>query len=206
MNVKKSLENRVRGWFPQEPVLKVPLKAQMAPVNRSQSFKIKRWLHGTSAFITSLLWRQRSKRFKIGAILFGSFVLINFFLVFLVTNNSVNFFWFNFAWLTLMLSYNTLQLLISYYFKRKEPYKNHPIISPNLRLGSIIIGVIGGAILVCSYLLILFVISTPTNFSTFPFYLGIVALLMFLLGLGLDMEWRKRNKIEPFQTDTNNFH
>ena len=200
MKVKKSLENRIRGWFPQEPVLKTSLKSQIAPANRNRSFKVRRWLHGTSAFITSLLWRQRSKRSKISAILFGFFVFFDFFLYFLVAADSVNFVWFNLGWLMLMGSYLTLQWLISFYFERKEPYKNHPNISPNLRLGGIIIGVIAGALLLYSTYLISFVYSTPETASTIPFYLGLVGSLVFLLGWGLYMLWCKRNKLSPFNS------
>ena len=123
----------------------------MAPVTRCQSFKVRRWLHGTSAFITYLLWRQRIKRFKIDTILFGFFVFSGFFLLFLVAEHLVNFYWSNFGLLTLMASYFTLQWLISSYFNRKEPCKNHPNINPNLRLSGTIMSVIAGAILVYSY-------------------------------------------------------
>ena len=202
MTVKKSLGNRIRGWFPQEPVLKAPLNVKIAPLNSSTSFKVRRWLHGTSAFIMSLLWRQRSKRSKIGAMLFGSFVLFDFFLYFLVASKVINFFWFNFGLLILMVSYFSLQWLISFYFKGKEPYKNKPNISPNLRLGGIISSGIAGAILVYSYYLAFFVYSVPQNASTVPpllgFYLNLLALFMISLGFGLYMLWRKRNKIEPF--------
>ncbi len=200
MTIKKSLESRIRGWFPQEPVLKAPLKVQIAPVNRNLSFKMRRWLHGISAFITSLLWRQRNKRFKIGAILLGFFVFFDFFMYFLVATNSVNFVWFNLGLLIINGSYLTLQWLVSFYFDRKEPYKNHPNINPNLRLAGIIIGVTAGALLLYSTYLISFVYSTPETASTTPFYLGLVGSLVFLLGWGLYMLWRKRNKLSPFNS------
>jgi hypothetical protein len=200
MTTKKSLESRIRGWFPQEPVLKMPHKAQIAPVNRNLNFKMRRWLHGTLAFITSLLWRQRSKRFKIGAILLGFFVFFDFFMYFLVETNSVNFVWFNLGLLIINGSYLTLQWLVSFYFGRKEPYKNHPNINPNLRLAGIIICVTAGALLLYSTYLISFVYSTPETASTIPFYLGLVGSLVFLLGWGLYMLWCKINKLSPFNS------
>ncbi len=200
MKTKRSLENRIRGWFPQEPVFKAPLKFQkMASVNRNRSFKVRTWLHGFSAFITSL-WNQRSLKFKMGTLLFGFFVFIEFFLYFLVLNNLVNQYWFNLGGVTLLVSYLTLNWVISHYLKRKEPYKNHPNISPNLKLGGIIIGVIAGAVLVYSTYLTSFVYSTPETASTTPFYLGLVCSLVFLLGWGLYLLWRKRNRLSPFNS------
>jgi hypothetical protein len=70
MNIKKSLDNRIRGWFPQEPALKMTLKARMTTVNRSTSFKVRRWLHGFSAFMHSLIGHI-SLRTKLNVLAFG---------------------------------------------------------------------------------------------------------------------------------------
>jgi hypothetical protein len=88
------------------------------------------------------------------------------------------------------------------YFKKRGIYrKSHPIesINPLLRQWGTIIGVIGGAILAISYLLTLFEFSFP-ELSTIPFYLGLLGLLVSLSGWGLYMEWRKRNKLSPFNS------
>lgn len=128
-------------------------------------------------------------------------VFVSFFMSFLVTT-LVSFYWIPFGLFILPIIYFTLHWLISLHFKRKEPYKKHPYenLNPNLRLGGTIIGVIAGAILVYSYYLTLFVYSTLENPSTIPFYLDLVGLFVFLLGWGLYMLWRKRNKLSPFKT------
>jgi hypothetical protein len=199
MNVKKTLQNRIRGWFPKEPVLKAPLKTQIGPVNRSRSFKARRWLHGTSAFIRAL-WCQRSLRTKIGAVLLGVVIFLNFFLYFLITNNLVSRYLYNFGLTILPISYFALQWVVSLYFRRKEPFKNLPSenMNPTLRLGGTIICVIAVAVMAYSTYMIDFVYSnTHENPSTIPFYLGLVGLFVFLLGWGLFMLGRKRTKIIP---------
>jgi len=192
MNVKKSLENRLRGWLPQEPVLKAPLKAQISPVNRGLSFKARRWLHGFSAFMISL-WRHSSLRFKMKTALFGVLVLSEFFMFFLVTRNLIGFYSYNFAVFMLLLGYGALQWGISRYLERKEPHKNQPIENMNpLRLGGTIIGVAAVPVLVYSTYLMDFVY--PKNPSAFPFYLTLVGVFMFLIGWGLFAVGRKRSK------------
>ncbi len=39
MNVKIRLGQRIRGWFPQEPILKAPLKMQVAGVPQNQPYQ-----------------------------------------------------------------------------------------------------------------------------------------------------------------------
>ncbi len=203
MNVKKSLENRIRGWLPKEPVLNAPFKAQIVPVDRSLSFKVRRWLHGTSAFISSLIG-QINLRTKILMLAFGIGIFTIWFLYSLTMNNLIS--GFALLWGGRLVDYSVFLFVVVYYsydyFKKRASHKNllSENINPNLRLGGIIIGVIGGAILVCSYLLRLFVDSTPQVPATAPFYLDIAALLMLLFGFGLDMEWRKRNKLSPFNS------
>ncbi len=196
MKTKKELRE-IRGWFPQEPVLKAPLKAQIAPVNISTSFKVRKWLHGFSAFITSLLWRQRSKRFKIEAVLYGVFIFLNFLIYFLVTSNIVSFYLFDFGLVILLFSYLALWWGISYFFKRKQPYKNHPTenMNPYLRLGGTVTCVIAIAVLVYSTYLLDFVYTAPENPSTTPFYLGLVGIFGLILGWGLLYLSRNRSKL-----------
>jgi hypothetical protein len=136
------------------------------------------------------------------AVLFGVFVFFNFSFYFLVTSKLINFYWYDFGLLMLPISYFTLQWVISLYFKRKEPYQNHPSenMNPNLRLGGTIICVIAIAVLVYSTYLTDFVYSTSENPSTFPFYLGLVGIFVFLLGWGIFMLGRKRSKYSFSQT------
>jgi hypothetical protein len=85
------------------------------------------------------------------------------------------------------------------YFKKRAYRKNHLSESPILRLWGLSISVIGGAILAISYFLTLFKYSFP-ELSTIPFYLGLLGLLVSLSGWGLYMEWRKRNRLSPFNS------
>jgi hypothetical protein len=200
MTIKKSLENRIRGWFPHEPVLKARLKAQIAPVNRNRSFKVRRWLHGASAFISSLMG-QISLKTKILVITFGIGIFSTWLLYYLTINDFID--GFVLLWAGRIVPNAFLILIIAFYsydyFKNREYRKNYPSENRNpiLRLWGTIIAVIGGAILTISYLLTYFEFSFP-ELSTIPFYLDLVGGLVFLLGWGLYLEWRKRNKLTPF--------
>lgn len=203
MNVKKkSLENRIRGWLPQEPVLKMPLKAPMAPVNSSLSFRARRWLHGASAFISSLM-SQISLKTKLILLAFGLAIFTTWLLYFLTISNFISDF--VLLWVGKVVPSALMILIIALYsydyFKKRIYRKNYPSEnrSPILRFWGTIIGVIGGAIITISYLLTLFEFSFP-ELSTIPFYLGLVGLLVGLSGWGLYMEWRKRNKLSPFNS------
>jgi hypothetical protein len=200
MNVKKSLESRIRGWFPQEPVLKVPLKTKMASVNRNRSFKVRRWLHGTSAFISSLMG-QISLKTKLLWLAVGFGIFSTWLLYYLTINDFIG--GFALHWAGMIVPNAFLILIIALYaydFFKNRPYrKSHPSISPILKFWGTIIGLIGGAVLAISYLLTLFEFSFP-ELSTIPFYLGLLGLLVSLSGWGLYIEWRKRNKLSPFNS------
>jgi CDP-diglyceride synthetase len=208
MTVKKSLENRIRGWFPQEPVFKAAQRTKITSVNRDRSFKVRRWLHGASAFISSLMG-QISLKTKLLVLAFGFGIFSTWLLYYLTINDFID--GFVLLWAGRVVPSALFILVIasyaSDYFKNRAYRKNHPSesISPILRLWGTIIGVIGGAIVTVSYFLTLLEYSFP-ELSTIPFYLGLVGALVFLLGCGLYIKWRKRNKLEPFQTATNNFH
>ncbi len=207
MNVKKSLEHRIKGWLPKEPVLKTPLKAKIVPVNRSLSFRVRRWLYGSSAFLKALLWCQRSRKFKTLAVAMGVFVLSEF-LFLLVASNLLNSYWFEIGSLTLLWGYLGLQLGLIRYFEGKEPRKNQPVESmkPNQKLWSTIIIVIGAAMMISTLVLGFYddyllynspFIVLPFYLGVFPYYLGLFGLFMILLGWWLSREWRKRNKLSP---------
>jgi hypothetical protein len=192
----------IRGWFPQEPVSKASTKIQLGPINRSQSFKVRRWLHGTSAFISSLMG-QLSLKTKILVITLA----VGIFLPCLLYNLTINHFINGFVlhWAAMIVPNAFLILTIAFYsydyFKKRKYRKSHlsENRSPILRLWGTIIGVTGGAIIAISYLLTLFEFSFP-KLSTIPFYLGLLGLLVSLPGWGLYMEWRKRNKLSPFNS------
>ena len=158
----------------------------MASVNRSRSFKVRRWLHGTSAFISSLMG-QISLRTKLLVLAFGFGIFSTWLLYYLAINDFIG----NFALLLAgRIVPNAFFILIiaSYaydYFKNRAYRKNYPSksISPILRQWGTIIGVTGGAIVTVSYFLTLFEYSFP-ELSTIPFYLGLVGALVFLLGVG----------------------
>ena len=193
--VTKSLRNRVRGWFPQEPTLKTPVKTQLAPVNNNLSFKVRRWLHGTSAFITALLWRQRSRRFKMQSMLYGFFIFSSLLLLVLFTNKMVSYYWVNFGQLLLFLGFFSLSWVIDLYLKKRET-QNQP--RQNFtKAGGTIVCLAGVGVLIYSTYLLDFVYpnSTPEGASTLPFYLGLVGLFMLLLGWGLSVLGRKPTKI-----------
>jgi hypothetical protein len=200
MTVKKNLENRIRGWFPQEPVFKATQRTKMASVDRNRSFKVRRWLHGTSAFTSSLMG-QISLRTKLIVLAFGFGIFSTWLLYYLAINDFIS----NFTlfWVgRIVLSAFFILIITSYaydYFKNRVYRKNHPSesISPLLRQWGTIIGVTGGVIVTVAYFLTLFELSFP-ELSTIPFYLGLVGALVFLLGYGLYLKWRQRNKIIPF--------
>jgi amino acid permease len=83
------------------------------------------------------------------------------------------------------------------YSKNRAYRKSHSSenISPNLRVWGTIFGVTGGVILTISYFLTLFAFP---KLSITPFYLGIVGMLVFLVGWGIYIKWRKSNKLSPF--------
>ncbi len=165
--------------------------------DNSLSFRIKRFLYAASAFMKALFWGQRTQRFKVGAALFGGFVFFNFLLLFLVLNKSINYVWSSWGGSLLLVGYFTVQWLFSRYFNKKEPSKSQPYISPHLRLAGLVLIAGAGAIFLFSDLSLPFVNSIGIS-PTLPFYLVILALVMWLLGEGLEMKWRKRNKIEPY--------
>jgi CDP-diglyceride synthetase len=200
MTVKKSLQNRIRGWFPQEPVFKAPQRTKMASINRNRSFKVRRWLHGASAFTYSLM-SQISLKTKLLTLAFGLAIFSTWLLYYLTINDFIGAFVLNWTG-RIVPSALFILIIASYaydYFKNRAYRKSHPSEnrSPILRLSGTIIGVIGGAIVTISYFLTLFELSFP-ELSTIPFYLGLFGSLVFLLGWGLYVLWRKRNKIEPF--------
>ena len=201
MNVKKSLQNRIRGWLPQEQVSKIPFHAQIVPINLSLSFKVRRWLRGFSAFITAL-WCQRSLRFKMQAVFFGAFAFLSVFMFFLGANNLVGSSWNDFGWFMLLVGYGALQAVIYRYSERREPRKNQPIknMNPSLRFGSTILCVLGVAIFGYSIYLTDFVYNTFENSSTIPFYLLLLGLLVYMLGLGIFALGRKGSKYSLLQT------
>ncbi len=208
MRLKKSLENNVRGWLPKEPTVsktstRIDSKTRIENAKRKQDspiFKTRTWLHGASAFISSLMG-QISLKTKILVLVFGLGIFTTLLLYYLTINDFIGdfvLFW------TGKIVPNAFLILIiatySYdYFKKRAYRKNHPgqNISPILRLCGTIIGVIGGAILAISYFLTLIEYSF-TDLSTIPFYLNLVGLLVFLLGWGLYIKWRKVNKLRPF--------
>jgi hypothetical protein len=203
MNMKKSLESRIKGWFPQEPVFKAPLKVQkMASFNRNRSFKVRRWLHGASAFISSLM-SQISLKTKLLTLAFGFGIFSTWLLYYLTINDFIG--GFGLLWVGRIFPSALFILVIASYaydfFKNRAYRKNHPSesISSILRLWGTIIGVIGGAIVTVSYFLTLFEYSFP-ELSTIPFYLDLVGGLIFLLGWGLYVKWRQRNKLSPFNS------
>jgi hypothetical protein len=207
MTVKKSLENRIRGWFPQEPVLKAPLKTHSATVSRKRSFKVRRWLHGTAAFILSLL-RQSKKLVLIIAILIGNsliFPLLNYLSI--ETNNFVVFFW---AEQIAMFGLVLLMIVVTYqyFFKKKaassETLKQNKVrqsMKPNLGLWGAIVEMIALTMWFSANYLTTFVYPTPETSSTapsnIPSYLGLVGVLVFLLGWGLFYLGWKQNKQKP---------
>ncbi len=212
MTVKKSLGRRIRGWFPQEPnASKAPSKTDFQsrigtdkPKQKSLSFKTRRWLHGTSAFISSLM-SQISLKTKLLIIAFGLGIFTTWLLYFLTISNFISDL--IFFWAGKVVPSALMILIIAFYsydyFNKRTYRKNHPIVNvnPNLRLMGMIIGGIAGAILVSSYLLLLsFVFSSPVNPSTIPFYLDVAGSFMGFLGWGLYMLWRKRNKLSPFNS------
>lgn len=203
MNVKKTLESRIRGWFPQEPVLKAPLKAQIAPINRSSSFKVRRWLHGTSAFISSLLG-QISLITKILVLAFGIGIFTIGFLYFLTINNLIS--GFVNLWVGRIVDVSVLLLVVVYYsydyFKNKLSHKNHlsESINPNLKLWGNIATIIGLLMGLSAIILINFFdyFLDSNGVLLVPFYFGLGAFFVILFGFWLSMEWRKRNKLSPF--------
>ena len=206
MNAKRSLESRIRGWLPQEP--SVPKRMELQPRIRGNQlgqerlgFKVRRWLVGFSAFMGSL-WRQMSLRTK-GIILtlivtiFGASAL--YFLAdrHLISNSMI--LWGSWVFQGGFLLYIIVDSLY-HYFKDRASGKNRLTVNvnPSLRLAGILVCGVAAAVMVSTYFLELYVYSFPSNFPTVPFYLGILAFLLYLLGLGLYMEWRKKNKLEPF--------
>ncbi len=165
--------------------------------DNSLGFRIKRWLYAASAFMKALFWGQRTQRFKVEAALSGGYVFLNVLLAFLLLNNSISYVWSGFGVSMLIIGYSILYWLFSRYFNRKEPHKSQPNVSPNLRIGGLVLIVGGVAIFLFNYISLPFANSigiSPTLLS----YLVILALVMWLLGAGLEMKWRKLNRIEPY--------
>ena len=196
MNIKKRLEKRIRGWLPKEPVLKAPPKSQMTRVNRSLRFKVGRWFHGTSAFVSSLLG-QISLRTKITVLALGIVVFSDWLLYFLTVRNFVSDSVLH--WGAKISLYSCLLLAavgIPYdYFRRRKYLKNHPSenINPSLILGGTIAWGISVAILGYSMYLMDFA-STLESASTIPFYLSLVGILMLFVGMGLSYLGQRRNE------------
>lgn len=213
LNLKESVEKIVRGWLPKEAnVPKVPNKKGIqtrmeTDKQNSTSFKTKRWLHGSSAFI-SALWRQRSRKFKLDAIFFGVFLII--LLLPLVTTDLVNFHLYDFGVWIFLISYFLLRWSVSFYFERKTLRNNHSSeeMSTKLRLGGTIVCVFAFALWVYSRYLLDFVYLAPANPSPLPFYLGLLGILLLSLGWGIFIFGRKRSKNSlnaRLQTTPNNF-
>jgi CDP-diglyceride synthetase len=85
------------------------------------------------------------------------------------------------------------------YFKGRASGKNRLTVNVNhsLRLAGILVCGVAAVVLVSTYFLELYVYSFPSNFPTIPFYLAILAFLLYLFGVGLYMEWRKRTNLNP---------
>lgn len=206
MKAKRSLESRIRGWLPQEP--SVPRRMELKPrIRRNQQgqnrlgFKVRRWLVGFSAFMGSLC-RQRSVRTKGIILAFAAIVLAGFVLYFLADRHLISnsmILWGTWVFQGGFLLYLIVDSLY-HYFKDRASGKNRLTVnvSPSLRLAGIFVCGVAAAVMVSTYFLELYVYISPENPSTIPFYLGILALLLYLFGLGLYMEWRKKNKLEPF--------
>jgi hypothetical protein len=200
------LETRIRVWFPQEPNAQGRVELQQR-IRRNQlgqnslGFKVRRWLVGFSAFMGSL-WRQMSARTKGIILALSAIVLAGFVLYFLADRHLISnsmILWGTWIFQGGFLLYIIVDSLY-HYFKDRTSGKNRLTvnINPILRLAGILVCGIATAVMVSTYLLELYVYSFPSNFPTLPFYLGILALLLYLVGLGLYMEWRKKNKLEPF--------
>jgi hypothetical protein len=209
MKAKKKFENNIRGWLPKEPTISKKSANHIMKIENAKSkqdspiFKTQKWLHGASAFISSLM-RQISLKNKLLVLAFGFGIFSTWLLYYLTINYFIG--GFVLLWVGRIFP-STLNILIIAsivfdYFKNREYRKNHPsqTISPIMRLWGIIIGVTGGAIVMISYFLTL-LNNYFIELSIIPFYLDIVGLLVSLLGYGLYMEWRKRNKLSPFFTE-----
>ena len=83
------------------------------------------------------------------------------------------------------------------YFKKRKLYKNVTVsINPNLKLGSDIT-CFAGVVLVYSGALA----NIYFDFgNSGVFYLIAIGLLIYLFAVGLNLVWRKRNNLRPFQT------
>jgi hypothetical protein len=224
MNVKKSLENRLRGWLPKEPTVsktpaKIGFQKRTETDNQKQnspSFKIRRWLHGVSAVGRSLM-RQMSLRTKITAVAFGVYFFTLLSLLFLVERNLISVFA---DFLVGYIAYGGFLLVIGVgslydYFKKKAfstgnlpQNKVGESVKLNLKLWSTIIIVIGAAMMISTFILGFYnyyliynspFIVLPFYLGVFPYYLGLFGLSMVLLGWLLSMERRKRNKLNLFR-------
>ena len=188
MNVKKTLQNRIRGWLPQEPnVPKTPTRTgfpmKMKTDNRKQvspGFKVRRWLHGVSALL-----RQRSLGTKIKILAFGILIFTVLSMLFLVDGNLVSGEW-GFFWGRTALYGFILVMIAGYlydFFKKKEYRNTFKIIkSPLGLLGTAFCAVAVTTWVYGSFLAYYHDWSDLQSFTT-PFYLGLVAFFAFVLGL-----------------------
>ena len=219
MNAKKSLVNRIRGWYPKEPnAPKSPTKTgfpmKMKTETRKQnspSFKVRRWFHGVFAFTRSLL-RQMSVMLFVS----GVYALIMFSIAFLTWRNLISGLpvvlaeiFANFGFMLLLGAGSLYE-----YFRKKrvkaaslQQNKVNQSTKSNLKLGSDIMIVVGIAMMTTAsglFSYARYLVSNSGNFVVFPFYLGalpfylgIFGIVMFLSGWGLFVKWRKRNKLNP---------
>jgi hypothetical protein len=167
-------------------------------MSQTSLFKIRRWLHGTSAFLSSLM-SQISLRTKLLVLAFGFGIFSSWLLYYFTINDFIGGFVLDWA-ARVVPSVLFLFIIASYaygYSKNRAYRKSHSSenISPNLRVWGTIFGVTGGVILTISYFLTLFAFP---KLSITPFYLGIVGMLVFLVGWGIYIKWRKSNKLSPF--------
>ena len=206
MTLKKSLENRIRGWFPQEPkVSKAPtstrFQTRKVQNRNSLSFKTRRWLRGIKAFTSSLLG-QISFRTKIWVLAFGVLLFSDWLLYYLTIKNLIGGFVLHWAARITSPAVLILFVVITLYdfFKNRTFRKSHPIEvkSPNLKLGSIVVGV--ASVTILAYLEFSDLFLASQNLSGIGFYVLMVDLLLFFIAWGLYLEWRKKNKLSPFNS------
>ncbi len=148
------------------------------------------------------LWRQMNARTKGIILALSATVLTGFVFYFLADRHLIDnsmILWGSWIFQGGFLVYIFVDFLC-HFFKDKASGKNRLTVNVNplLRMAGILVCGVATVVMVSTYFLELYVYSFPSNLPTIPFYLGIWAFLLYLLVLGLYMEWRKKNKLEPF--------